>query len=298
MAVGLFDISKVLVQGVTGTEGSLHTGLCREYGTAIVAGVTPGKEGTTVHGVPVYNSVRKAKEIHDADVSLIFVPPLAAADAMLESINAGIRTIVCITEGIPIHDMMKVKRVAATYGTVLIGPNCPGIISPGMAKAGIMPGHIFRKGKVGMISRSGTLLYEAADQVVRAGLGISTALGIGGDPITGTDYTYWLERFEGDPDTEMILLIGEIGGNKEEEAAAFVAEHVTKPVCAFIAGRTAPTGRRMGHAGAIISGNSGTVHSKEEAFREAGITVIRHLSQIGTTVAEVRQKKISQARNI
>jgi succinyl-CoA synthetase alpha subunit len=286
MAVGIFNTSKVIVQGITGKEGSLHTKLCSEYGTRIVAGVTPGKEGRTVHNIPVYNSVNKAKQLHNADISLIFVPPMGAADAILESVYAGIKEVVCITEGIPVHDMMKVKIVARTYGTVLIGPNCPGIITPGSAKAGIMPGHIFQKGTVGMLSRSGTLLYEAADQVVRAGLGVSTALGIGGDPITGTDYVYWLEQFQKDPETEAILLIGEIGGIKEEEAAEYIKQNLSKPVFAFIAGRTAPSGKRMGHAGAIISGNRGTVESKDKAFKEAGVTVIEYLSEIGSTISE------------
>lgn len=286
MGVGIFNTSRVLVQGITGQEGSLHTKLCSEYGTRVVAGVTPGKEGKTVHHIPVYNSVSKARQIHNADTSLIFVPPLGAADAILESIYAGMKQVVCITEGIPVHDMMKVKRVAKTYGTVLIGPNCPGIITPGSAKAGIMPGHIFKKGTVGMLSRSGTLLYEAADQIVRADLGVSTALGIGGDPITGTDYIYWLEQFQNDPETEVILLIGEIGGIKEEEAAQYIKQNVTKPVFAFIAGRTAPSGKRMGHAGAIISGNRGTAESKDKAFREAGITVIEFLSEIGSTISK------------
>ena len=284
MGVGIFNTSKVIVQGITGREGSLHTKLCIDYGTRIVAGVTPGKEGGSIHGIPVYNSVLRAKQLHGGDISLIFVPPLAAADAILESIYAGVKEVVCITEGIPVHDTLKVKRVADTYGTVVIGPNCPGIITPGSSKAGIMPGHIFAKGTVGMMSRSGTLLYEAADQVVKTGLGISTAVGIGGDPITGTDYVYWLKQFEADPETEAILLIGEIGGVKEEDAAAYIKEKIAKPVFAFISGRTAPSGKRMGHAGAIINGHMGTAESKIRAFEDAGVTVIQFLSEIGSTV--------------
>ena len=284
MSVGIHASSRILVQGITGKEGLFHTGLCLEYGTNIVAGVTPGKEGALVHGVPVYDTVHEAKERHDPDTSLIFVPPIHGADALLEAIFAGIKNIVCITEGIPVHDMMKVKRIADTYGSVLLGPNCPGIISPGEAKAGIMPAHIFKKGSVGVISRSGTLLYEAADQIVQAGLGISTALGIGGDPITGTDYVFWLEAFEKDVQTEAVLMIGEIGGTKEEDAADFIKRRMTKPVIAFIAGRSAPSGKRMGHAGAIINGGKGTVASKEQAFSEASVEVIESLSDIGTSV--------------
>ena len=284
MSVGIHASSRILVQGITGKEGLFHTGLCPEYRTNIVAGVTPGKEGALVHGVPVYDTVHEAKERHDPDTSLIFVPPIHGADALLEAIFAGIKNIVCITEGIPVHDMMKVKRIADTYGSVLLGPNCPGIISPGEAKAGIMPAHIFQKGSVGVISRSGTLLYEAADQIVQAGLGISTALGIGGDPITGTDYRFWLEAFEKDDQTEAVLMIGEIGGTKEEDAADFIKRRMTKPVIAFIAGRSAPSGKRMGHAGAIINGGKGTVASKEQAFSEAGVEVIESLSDIGTSV--------------
>jgi len=285
MAVGLFATSKVIVQGITGKEGSLHAGLCLEYGTRIVGGVTPGKGGSVINGIPVFDSVRQAKLATDADVSLIFVPPLHAADAILEAIYGGIGFIICITEGVPVHDMMQVKRVADTYGVTLLGPNCPGIISPGSAKAGIMPGNIFKRGSIGVISRSGTLLYEAADQIVKAGLGISTALGVGGDPITGTNYLYWLNQLENDPETEAILIIGEIGGSQEEKAAEYIKAQIRKPVVAFIAGHSAPPGRRMGHAGAIVSGSSGTAHSKEEAFKSAGVAVIKYLSEIGKTVS-------------
>ena len=286
MSVGIFATSKIVVQGITGKEGSFHTEQCLKYGTRIVAGVTPGKEGEIFNRIPVYDSVRKARSIHDADTSIIFVPPVYASDAMLESIYAGIKTVICITEGIPVHDMMKVKRVADTYGTTIIGPNCPGIISPGSAKAGIMPASIFKKGTVGIISRSGTLLYEAADQVVKTGLGISTALGVGGDPITGTDYIYWLNQFEKDPETEAVLIIGEIGGTQEEKGAAHIKKHCSKPVTVFIAGHSAPPGKRMGHAGAIINGRRGTAESKETAFLDAGAKVVKYLSQIGSSVKE------------
>lgn len=284
MSVGLTDTSRIVVQGITGKEGSLHAELCLDYGSNIVAGVSPGKGGTKFKNIPVYNTIAESVEINEANVSLIFVPSIYACDAILESVFAGIKTIICITEGIPVHDMIKVKRIVDTYKVTLIGPNCPGIIVPGLAKAGIMPGHIFKKGKIGMISRSGTLLYEAADQVVRSGLGISTALGIGGDPIVGTDYMYWLNQFEADSETAAIVLIGEIGGDMEERAAAYIKKNVKKPVFAFIAGRSAPQGKRMGHAGAIIMGNTGTVESKDAAFTDAGITVITQLAQIGKTI--------------
>ncbi|BDX38046.1 succinate--CoA ligase [ADP-forming] subunit alpha [Tenuifilaceae bacterium CYCD] len=284
MSVGLTDTSRIVVQGITGKEGSLHAELCLDYGTNIVAGVSPGKGGTKFKHIPVYNTIAESVEINGANVSLIFVPSIYACDAILESVFAGIKTIICITEGIPVHDMIKVKRIVDTYKVTLIGPNCPGIIVPGLAKAGIMPGHIFKKGKIGMISRSGTLLYEAADQVVRSGLGISTALGIGGDPIVGTDYMYWLNQFEANSETDAIVLIGEIGGDMEERAAAYIKKNIKKPVFAFIAGRSAPQGKRMGHAGAIIMGNTGTVESKDAAFTDAGITVITQLAQIGKTI--------------
>ncbi len=285
MAVGIYSVSKIVVQGITGKEGSFHAKLCKEYGGRIVAGVTPGRGGTEVEGIPVYDTVREAREKEGCDMSLIFVPPLFAADAILEAVFAGVETVVCITEGIPVHDMMKVKRVVDHYGTTLIGPNTPGIITPGSSKAGIMPGHIFEKGGVGMISRSGTLLYEAADQLVKSGLGISSALGIGGDPIVGTGYIHWLEKFENDPETEAVLLIGEIGGTGEEMAAEYIKNHMKKPVFAFISGRTAPKGKRMGHAGAIISGKMGTAESKDEAFQDAGVTVVQNLAKIGSTLA-------------
>lgn len=291
MSVGLSKESRVVIQGITGREGSLHATLCMEYGTNVVAGVTPGKGGQSFKNVPVYSTVTEAVEQSAANTSLIFVPPVYAGDAILESVFAGIKCIICISEGIPVHDMIRIKRIIDTYKVILIGPNCPGIIVPGVAKAGIMPGQIFKKGSIGMISRSGTLLYEAADQIVKSGLGISAALGIGGDPVVGSDYIYWLGQFEKDPDTEAVILIGEIGGDMEERTAAFVAEKIKKPVFAFIAGRSAPQGKRMGHAGAIITGNTGTVESKDKAFENARIAVIKHLEQIGITVFNSLQEK-------
>lgn len=290
MSVGLFDTSRIVIQGITGKEGSFHAELCMEYGTNIVAGVSPGKGGSLFKNIPVYNTVAEAVEINKANTGLIFVPPIYAGDAILESVFAGIKNIICITEGIPVHDMIKVKRVVDTYNVILIGPNCPGIIVPGLAKAGIMPGHIFKKGSIGMISRSGTLLYEAADQIVKCGLGISAALGIGGDPIVGSDYMYWLDKFEKDTETEAIVIIGEIGGDMEERSADFIKKHVTKPVFAFIAGRSAPQGKRMGHAGAIIMGNTGTVESKDAAFADANIMVITSLAKIGETIHDTLVK--------
>lgn len=287
MSAGINESTRVVVQGITGREGSFHTRQCILSGTNIVAGVSPGKGGEKFDGnIPVYNTVSQAVEEDRANTALVFVPAVYAGDAILESVFAGIKTVVCITEGIPFHAMLKVKRIANTFNTLLIGPNCPGIIVPGTGKLGIMPTQIFSKGHVGMISRSGTLLYEAADQVCRNGLGISTAVGIGGDPIIGSDFIYWLEQFEQDPNTHAIVMIGEIGGDMEERAASYAKAHITKPVFAFIAGRSAPEGKRMGHAGAIITGSAGTVTSKETAFEQANIMVIRNLALIGQTVSE------------
>ncbi len=292
MAVCVYRTSRVLVQGITGKEGRYHAKACKEYGTKVVAGVTPGRGGQEVEGIPVFNTVEEAVRETHPNVSLIFVPPPFAADAILEAVGSGIKTVVCITEGIPIHDMVKVKSVIEKEGVTLIGPNCPGIISPGAAKIGIMPGHIFKRGSIGVMSRSGTLLYEVSDQITRAGLGQSTCLGIGGDPIVGTDYIYWLKLFEEDPETEAMMMIGEIGGNAEEKAAEFIKSGaITKPVFAFIAGRTAPPGRRMGHAGAIIMGKSGTAASKYQALREAGVHVIENPGIIGETIAQVLKEK-------
>ena len=279
--------SKVLVQGFTGKEGTFHARQCIEYGTNIVGGVTPGKGGQTHLEKPVFNSVQEAIEAVQADVSIIFVPPAFSADAVMEAAEAGIKVIVCITEGIPVADMMIAKKYVQKKKAVLIGPNCPGIISAGEAKIGIMPGVVFKKGNVGVISKSGTLTYEAANQVVQAGLGITTAIGIGGDPIIGTTYIDLLKLFEHDPETEAIVMIGEIGGDLEIQAAEYIKENITKPVVAFIAGQTAPRGKRMGHAGAIIAGSKGTAKEKMDALAAAGVFVAASPADIGKKVKEV-----------
>ncbi|MFV2072932.1 MAG: succinate--CoA ligase subunit alpha, partial [Thermoanaerobaculales bacterium] len=257
MSIWAFKNTKVVVQGLTGKEGRFHAEKCREYGARIVAGVTPGKAGQEVDGVPVFNTVADAVAATNANASIIFVPPAFAADAILEAADAGLELVVCITEGIPVRDMIRVQRILQGLPTRLIGPNCPGIISPGLTKIGIMPAHIHLQGKIGVVSRSGTLTYEAVGQLTHLGLGQSTCVGIGGDPLPGTNFIDCLEAFEEDPDTEGIVMIGEIGGSAEEDAAEFVKQFVSKPVVAFIAGQTAPPGRRMGHAGAIISGGKG-----------------------------------------
>lgn len=273
MSILLDAQSRVLVQGITGRDGSFHTQQMVEYGTNVVAGVTPGKKGQEVAGVPVYNTVKEAVEATRANCSIIFVPPRFAADAILEATDAGIELIICITEGVPVQDMINVYDYVAQSGARLIGPNCPGLITPGAAKVGIMPGHIHQAGNIGVISRSGTLTYEVVYQLTQAGMGQSTCVGIGGDPIIGTKYIDLLELYEADPDTEAIILIGEIGGNDEELAAEYIAKHVSKPVVSFISGRTAPPGKRMGHAGAIISGSSGTAEAKVSALNAAGVPV-------------------------
>jgi succinyl-CoA synthetase alpha subunit len=276
--------TRLVVQGITGREGTFHALACRDYGTTVVAGVTPGKGGSRHEGVPVFDTVREAVAKEGANTALILVPPAFAADAILEAIDAAVPLVVCITEGIPTLDMVRVARFLRGSGTRLIGPNCPGIISPGKAKVGIMPGHIHKRGKVGVVSRSGTLTYEAVGQLTRLGLGQSTCVGIGGDPIIGTTFVDCLGLFEDDPATQAILMIGEIGGTAEEEAAAFVKRHVSKPVVGYIAGQAAPPGRRMGHAGAIISGGKGTAAEKVTALRRAGIAVVKSPAEMGAAV--------------
>ncbi|RMG48446.1 MAG: succinate--CoA ligase subunit alpha [Acidobacteria bacterium] len=279
--------TRVLVQGMTGSEGTFHTRQMIAAGTRVVAGVTPGKGGTVHEGVPVFDTVQEAVERTGANASVVFVPARFAADAILEAVAAEIPLVVAITEGIPVLDMLRVKNALARSRTRLIGPNCPGIITPGRCKIGIMPAEIHRPGTIGVLSRSGTLTYEAVDQLTRRGLGQSTCIGIGGDPIIGSPFTSLLPLFEEDPQTEAVVLIGEIGGTAEEEAAAWAREHMTKPLVAFIAGATAPPGRRMGHAGAIISGGKGTAAEKKRALREAGVTVVDSPAEIGETVARL-----------
>jgi len=291
--------TRLVVQGITGSEGSFHTGQMVEYGTKVVAGVTPGKGGTKFEGIPIYNTVEETVKNQKANTSVIFVPPAFAADAILESANAGIKVIICVTEGIPTSDMVKVYNSIKHKDVVLIGPNCPGVISPGKAKVGIMPGFIHKKGTIGIVSRSGTLTYEAVKQIVDVGLGQSTAVGIGGDPIIGSQFTDIIKMFNEDSDTEGIVMIGEIGGTAEEEAAAFIKKSVKKPVVGFIAGRTAPPGRRMGHAGAIIAGGKGTAVEKIAAMKKAGIKVSESPADIGTTMLKALEsaKKKSVAKS-
>ncbi len=276
--------SRIVVQGITGRSGLFHTRQCREYGTAIVAGVTPGKGGIQIEGIPVFNTVAEAVTYSGADVSMIFVPPPGAADAIMESIDAGIYLTVCITEGIPIRDMVPVKAFLQGRSTRLIGPNCPGIITPGECKVGIMPGQIHTRGRIGVVSRSGTLTYEAVKQLTDVGLGQSTCVGIGGDPIIGMTFIDVLTLFNQDPDTEGVFIIGEIGGGAEEAAAVWIKESMTKPVAAYIAGVTAPPGRRMGHAGAIITGGKGKAEDKIRILKECGVTVAVSPTKIGETM--------------
>jgi succinyl-CoA synthetase alpha subunit len=290
MSILLNKNSKVIVQGFTGGEGTFHATQMIEYGTKVVGGVTPGKGGQKHLDLPVFNTVRDAVASTGADVSVIFVPPAFAADAIMEAADGGIKLIVAITEGIPVSDMVMVKDYIKSFSCRLIGPNCPGIITPGEAKAGIMPGFIHKKGTVGIISRSGTLTYEAVDQVTRLGMGQSTCIGIGGDPIIGTTTLDAVKLLMADPETEAIIIIGEIGGNMETEAAEWIKENGTKPVVGFIAGQTAPKGRRMGHAGAIIGGKADTAAAKMEIMKSCGIHVVQSPAEIGLTVAEVLKK--------
>lgn len=292
MSVLVNKNSKVIVQGFTGSEGSFHASQMIEYGTNVVGGVTPGKGGQTHLDRPVFNSVQEAVEKTGADVSIIFVPPAFAADAIMEAADAGIKVIITITEGIPVKDMMVAKEyIKQREGVTLIGPNCPGVITPGEAKVGIMPGFVFNKGRVGVVSKSGTLTYEAADQIAKAGLGISTAIGIGGDPIIGTSTKQAVEMLMNDPETDAVVMIGEIGGNYEAEAARWIKENGNKkPVVGFIAGQTAPPGRRMGHAGAIIGGADDTAEAKMKIMEECGLTVVKSPAEIGETMAKALNK--------
>ncbi len=287
MSIFVNKDTTVLVQGITGNEGSFHARQCIAYGTRIVAGVTPGKGGQQMDAVPVFNTVAQAVAETGATASLIFVPPAFGADAILEAADAGVTVIVAITEGIPVLDMVRVRQFLNMKKCRLIGPNCPGIITPGECKIGIMPGSIHTPGTIGVVSRSGTLTYEVVDQLTRAGLGQSTCIGIGGDPVNGTDFIDVLSAFEADPGTAGVVMVGEIGGRAEEDAAAYIRAHVTKPVVGFIAGLTAPPGRRMGHAGAIISGSGGTAAAKIAAFRENGIHVCEDLGTIGQTCKDI-----------
>ncbi len=286
MAILVDNQTRLLVQGITGNEGRFHTELMLQYGTNIVAGVTPGKGGQEVHGVPVYDSVREAVEAHAPNVSIIFVPAPFGADAIMEALDAGISGVVCITEGIPTRDMLAVCQRLGEVGSWMIGPNCPGVITPGQCKVGILPGDIFRPGNVGVVSRSGTLTYEIVNELSLAGLGQSTCVGIGGDPILGSSFLDILKLFENDPQTEAVVLIGEIGGSDEEEAAKYIAT-MQKPVVAFVAGKTAPPGKRMGHAGAIISGSSGTAAAKIAAFEAVGVPVAETPAQVPSLVKQV-----------
>jgi succinyl-CoA synthetase alpha subunit len=287
MSILVDKTTRVVVQGITGKEGAFHAARCKEYGTQVVGGVTPGKGGTTHEGFAVWNTVEQAVRQEGANCALIFVPPAAAADAIMEAAAAGVPLVICITEGIPAADMVRTKHFVGGTKSRLIGPNCPGVITPGQAKVGIMPGHIHKAGDVGVLSRSGTLTYEVVGQLTRRGIGQSTCVGIGGDPVNGTSFVDVLRLFDEDAGTRAIMMIGEIGGTAEEEAAAFIKSSVKKPVVGFICGQTAPPGRRMGHAGAIIAGGKGTAAEKMKALQDAGVTVVKSPAEMGATVAKV-----------
>lgn len=286
MAILINKRTRVITQGITGATGQFHTLACREYGTQMVAGVTPGKGGTSLEDIPIFDTVAKAVVATDANASVIYVPPPFAADAIMEAAEAGIDLIACITEGVPVMDMVRVKRYLEGKSSQLLGPNCPGVITPGECKIGIMPGHIHRPGSIGVVSRSGTLTYEAVDQLTRLGMGQSTCVGIGGDPVHGLDFVDVLRLFNEDPATHAVVMIGEIGGSAEEEAAAWIKAHMKKPVAGFIVGQTAPPGKRMGHAGAIISGGKGTAQEKIDALKRAGVRMAPSPALIGQTIKE------------
>jgi len=289
MSIIIDKDTRVIVQGITGSEGAFHTQQMLEYGTRIIAGVTPGKGGATIQGIPVFNTVSEALRETEANASAIFVPPAFAADAIMEAVDSGVRTVVCLTEGIPTMDMIAVKQFIRGKDVRLIGPNTPGVISPGHCKIGVMAGYIHVRGPVGIMSRSGTLTYEAVHQLTKRNIGQSTCVGIGGDPVIGVDFVDILTMFEKDEETETVVMIGEIGGSAEEDAADYCRQHMSKPVVAFIAGMSAPAGRRMGHAGAIISGGKGDAASKVRALKEAGITIVENPAEIGATVAAIRK---------
>ena len=289
MAILVTGETRLVVQGITGREGSFHATRNRDYGTQVVAGVTPGKGGADVSGIPVYDTVSQAVEREGANTAMVFVPPPFAADAIYEAVDAGCETVICITEGIPAHQMLAVYSYVRARGVTLLGPNCPGAFSPGIANVGIIPTHVFERGAVGLVSRSGTLTYQIGNELKQAGLGNSTIVGIGGDPIVGSNFIDILARFQADPETELIVMVGEIGGSEEEKAAAYIGEHVTKPVIAYIAGFTAPPGKTMGHAGAIISGSSGTAQAKKDALEAQGV-------RVGTNPSEAARFAVERLR--